>query len=40
MVITDHVDAERRHGAGHIAIQQHHQGSRIEAKEILIRTLD
>jgi len=40
MVITDHVDAERRHGAGHIAIQQHHQGSRIEAKEILIRPLD
>ena len=38
--ITDFVDTERLHGAGHIALQQHHEGSRIEAKNIMIRPLD
>lgn len=39
-LISEFVDPERRHGAGHIALQQHHEGSRIEAKNIMIRILD
>jgi len=37
--ITDYVDAERKHAQGHIAIQQHHETSVIEAKDLWIREL-
>ncbi|MFT7677397.1 MAG: hypothetical protein ACI8QC_001375 [Planctomycetota bacterium] len=40
VIVNDFVDAERRHGPGHIAIQQHHEGSRIEGRDILIRELE
>ena len=39
VVVNHYVDAERTHGPGHIAIQQHHEGSRIEAKDIWIREI-
>lgn len=37
--IADFLDTEQLHGAGHIALQQHHEGSRIEAKNIMIREI-
>jgi hypothetical protein len=39
VVVNDVVDAERRHARGHIAIQQHHEGSRIEVKELFVKEL-
>jgi hypothetical protein len=39
VTFVDHVDAERKHLQGHIAIQQHHEGSVIEAKDLWIREL-
>ena len=39
VVFVDHVDAEKRHARGHIALQQHHEGSVIEAKDLWIREL-
>lgn len=39
VTFVDHVDPERRHARGHIAIQQHHEGSVIEAKDLWIREL-
>lgn len=40
VVVNEYVDAERTHGPGHIAIQQHHEGSRIEAKDLWIREIE
>ena len=37
IVITDFVDTKRTHAAGHIALQQHHQGSVIEVRKLEIR---
>ncbi|NOT28961.1 MAG: DUF1080 domain-containing protein, partial [Planctomycetes bacterium] len=39
VTFVDHVDPERRHARGHIALQQHHEGSLIEAKDLWIREL-
>jgi glucose/arabinose dehydrogenase len=39
VTFVDHVDAERKHASGHIALQQHHEGSVIEAKDLWIREL-
>ncbi len=39
VTFVDHVDPERRHARGHIALQQHHEGSVIEAKDLWIREL-
>ncbi len=39
ITLVDFVDSERRHERGHIALQQHHEGSVIEAKELWIREL-
>ncbi len=39
VVVTDFVDAERRHAAGHVALQQHHEGSVVEVKELAVREL-
>jgi len=40
VVVTDYLDAERRHAKGHVALQQHHEGSRVEVKELAVRELD
>ncbi len=37
VVITDFVDPERRHAAGHVALQQHHEGSLIEVRRLELR---
>ena len=39
VVITDYLDTERRHGPGHIALQQHHETSVIEVRALSIREL-
>ncbi len=39
VTVVDHLDPERRHARGHIALQQHHEGSVIEAKDLWIREL-
>jgi glucose/arabinose dehydrogenase len=39
VTVVDHLDRERRHAQGHIAIQQHHEGSVIEVKDLWIREL-
>lgn len=36
VAITDVVD-ERRHGPGHVALQQHHEGSVVSYREVMIR---
>jgi hypothetical protein len=36
---VDFVDTERRHTGGHVALQQHHEGSVIEARDLWIREL-
>jgi hypothetical protein len=36
---VDHLDVERRYARGHIALQQHHEGSVIEAQDLWIREL-
>jgi len=40
MVTADYLDEERRHAEGHIAFQQHHDGSVIEVKDAWVRRLD
>lgn len=37
--VTDVLDRERRHERGHVALQQHHDGSVIECSELWIREL-
>jgi hypothetical protein len=39
VVVTDHVDTERKHGAGHVAFQQHHEGSVVHYKDVEVREL-
>jgi hypothetical protein len=39
IIITDFVDRERRHAQGHIALQQHHEGSIIECRSLEVRGL-
>lgn len=39
VLVTDHLDPQRRHRRGHVAIQQHHQGSRIEVRDLFLREL-
>lgn len=39
ITVTDYVDTERRHSVGHVAFQQHHQGSVVEYKDIEVREL-
>lgn len=39
VTFVDTIDRERRHARGHIAIQQHHEGSVVEAKDLWIREL-
>jgi glucose/arabinose dehydrogenase len=37
VVITDFVDAERRHALGHVALQQHNDGSTVECRRLEVR---
>ncbi|HEX6883925.1 MAG TPA: family 16 glycoside hydrolase [Planctomycetota bacterium] len=39
VVFVDWIDAERKYTSGHIALQQHHEGSVIEARDLWIREL-
>ncbi|MCP3916010.1 MAG: DUF1080 domain-containing protein [bacterium] len=39
LALVDYVDTENRHARGHVGLQQHHKGSRIEAKDVVIREL-
>ncbi|HVS17956.1 MAG TPA: family 16 glycoside hydrolase [Planctomycetota bacterium] len=36
---SDVVDPERRHAAGHVALQQHHDGSQVEWRDVRVREL-
>jgi len=37
VLVTDYVDTERTHASGHIALQQHHDGSVIEVLSLEVR---
>ena len=37
VLITSFVDPERRHARGHVALQQHHEGSVVEVKRLAVR---
>ena len=39
MLVTDHLDTEREHATGHIALQQHHGGSEVQFTELWVREL-
>jgi hypothetical protein len=39
VVVTDFVDTERLHAAGHIALQQHNDGSVVEFRNLQVREL-
>ncbi len=39
VVVVDHLDREHRHARGHIAFQQHHEGSKVEIRDLRIREL-
>ena len=39
IVITDFTDPERRHASGHIALQQHNDGSVVECRKLEVREL-
>lgn len=38
--VTEYVDTQKRHTSGHIAFQQHHEGSVVELMDIQIRELE
>jgi len=40
VVVVDYVDAERKHAAGHVAFQQHHEGSIVNYKEVEVREIE
>jgi len=40
VVVTDFLDTERRHARGHVALQQHHEGSVLEVRALEVRELD
>ena len=40
VLITDHVDPERRYRSGHVALQQHHEGSVVQFRDVRVRVLD
>jgi len=39
VVVTDFIDPERRHASGHVALQQHNDGSVVHYKDIEVREL-
>jgi glucose/arabinose dehydrogenase len=38
VVTVDHLDTERTHGAGHIALQHHHDGGVVRIRDLMVRT--
>jgi hypothetical protein len=39
IVVAEWTDRERRHAAGHVALQQHHEGSVVEYRSVEVREL-
>lgn len=39
VVVVDHLDTERKHASGHIAFQQHHEGSEVRYRNVEVREL-
>jgi len=39
VVVSDYLDTERRHTRGHVALQQHHEGSEVEYRDIEVLDL-
>jgi hypothetical protein len=39
VLVSDFLDRERTHKSGHIAFQQHHEGSVIRLRDIYVREL-
>lgn len=39
IVVTDYVDKDRKHATGHVALQQHHEGSVVRYRDIEVRGL-
>ena len=39
VIVADFVDAERRHARGHVALQQHHEGSVVMFRDVEVREL-
>ena len=39
VLVAEFVDAERRHASGHVAFQQHHDGSVVEYRDVAVRDL-
>jgi hypothetical protein len=37
VVVVDHLDRERRHERGHVAFQQHHEGSVVHYRDVEVR---
>ncbi len=37
--VVDFIDTERRHAAGHVALQQHHEGSVVDYRDLEVRVL-
>jgi glucose/arabinose dehydrogenase len=39
VVVNDYLDTHRRHASGHVALQQHHEGSVVEYRDVAVREL-
>jgi hypothetical protein len=39
VVVVDHLDRERKHASGHVAFQQHHDGSVVRYRDVEVREL-
>lgn len=39
VVVTDFLDTQRLHASGHVALQQHHDGSVVEYRDVAVREL-
>jgi hypothetical protein len=37
VLVTDYLDRERRHASGHVALQQHHDGSVVRYRDVEVR---
>jgi len=40
IVVVDHLDRERRHASGHVALQQHHEDSEVRYRNVQVRELE
>jgi hypothetical protein len=39
VLINDYVDTTQKHSSGHVAFQQHHEGSVVNYKDVKLREL-